>query len=212
MFYQVNIFLGVDPSGSTVVNVDVNYNGSSSTYQGQQAIDYLTSLGFSLVDSSSVSFPSGFTPPVNYIVLDVSNFNPNLDVFEIYGSVFFVLNGSLVGSPDSSDFHFYYKDLSVFGYDWQDIFISKSPNVDYSALVSDVLATSFVETSLNGSNGAKYKDGDIVQIQGFPSQYEILASQYITNNENTGTIMYKVKDVNTGSIHYIPQVFILGVV
>ncbi len=74
--------------------------------------------------------------------------------------------------------------------------------------LNNVINQKFIETSLNGSNGAKFKDGDVVKIKGFPSIYKVLASQYIVNNDNVGTIMYKVEDTQTGQIHYVPQVFL----
>ena len=217
MFYSIFVSFSAVPIGdgsavdSTPPYVFVSDSFSDSSYSGQSALDYLSSLGFSIVDSAQVNFPPNYPVLENYLALDYSNFNPSLDVYYLSGDVVFVKDNSPIPLTPTGFNHFYDGSLSIISLSPSEVIFVKSPSVDYQSIVSSVLATSFVEVSLNGSNGAKFKDGDIVEVQGFPSQYEVLASQYIVNNENTGTIMYKVKDVNTGMIHYVPQVFLRGV-
>ena len=76
-------------------------------------------------------------------------------------------------------------------------------------VLNNILSNRFVEVSLDGSNGAKFKDGDVVKVKGFLGDFKVVASQYIVNNDNVATVMYKVQDLQTNKIHYVPQVFLI---
>ncbi|WP_456400164.1 hypothetical protein [Persephonella sp.] len=93
---------------------------------------------------------------------------------------------------------FYYKNIGLIN------------TVNGYILFSFPSALSSVEdTSLNGSYGAKYSDGEIVLVKDFPGRYKILSSNHIVNNENVSTIFYKLQNTQTGQIHFVPQVFVI---
>lgn len=74
---------------------------------------------------------------------------------------------------------------------------SGSVSVNVDGLVGD----------LDGSFGAKFKTGDIVNVLNYPGDYFVLGSFPILNNDNVLTVFYLLKSMDDRYI-YVPQVFV----
>ena len=68
--------------------------------------------------------------------------------------------------------------------------------LDVSNLLDEKLSNILAMVSLNGSNGAKFKDGDKVLVKGYIGDWQVLSSHIILTAENTNTIVYQVKQGN----------------
>jgi len=47
--------------------------------------------------------------------------------------------------------------------------------------------------SLNGSNGARFKDGEKVKVEGYFEFWEVLGSYLVLTDENVMTVIYQLK-------------------
>ena len=65
--------------------------------------------------------------------------------------------------------------------------------LDITNLLDEKLSNVLAMVSLNGSNGAKFKDGDKVLVKGYIGDWEVLSSHIILTAENTNTVVYQVK-------------------
>ena len=78
--------------------------------------------------------------------------------------------------------------------------------LDVSTLLDEKLSNILAMVSLNGSNGAKFKDGDKVLVKGYIGDWQVLSSHIILTAENTNTIVYQVKQGNR--IMLVPASFV----
>jgi len=70
----------------------------------------------------------------------------------------------------------------------------------------DFFTLNITDLSLNGSNGAKFVDGEKVVIDGYSGIWEVVGSIQALVDENNLTIMYKVKKDNKAMI--VPSAFV----
>ena len=78
--------------------------------------------------------------------------------------------------------------------------------LDVSSLLDEKLSNVLAMVSLNGSNGAKFKDGDKVLVKGYIGDWEVLSSHIILTADNTNTIVYQVKQ--NDRIMLVPASFV----
>jgi len=79
--------------------------------------------------------------------------------------------------------------------------------LDVSNLLDEKLSNILAMVSLNGSNGAKFKDGDKVLVKGYIGDWEVLSSHIILTADNTNTIVYQVKQ--NDRIMLVPASFVV---
>jgi len=81
--------------------------------------------------------------------------------------------------------------------------------IDYDKLsnqLKDVINIYANLTSLNGSGGAKYKDGDVVSVYGYDGEWRVVASFVTLTKENYFTIFYVVSQ--DGRFMVVPSAFV----
>jgi len=80
--------------------------------------------------------------------------------------------------------------------------------LDISNLIDEKLSNVLQMQSLNGSNGAKYKDGELVTIDNYSGSWEVLGSYLVLTDNNTITILYQVKQKDR--VMLVPSAFLGG--
>ena len=74
--------------------------------------------------------------------------------------------------------------------------ISKKVDVlnvmDITNMIDEKLGQLFSLNSLNGSNGSKYKDGEMVKVKGYDGEWKVEGSYPLLNNDSVTIIIYKL--------------------
>ncbi len=73
-------------------------------------------------------------------------------------------------------------------------------------LIDEKISNVFALKSLNGSNGAKFKDGEIVSVKGYSGFWEVVGSYFTLTADNVVTVIYQVKQ--SDRVMLVPSAYV----
>ena len=73
-------------------------------------------------------------------------------------------------------------------------------------LIDEKISNVFALKSLNGSNGAKFKDGEIVSVKGYSGSWEVVGSYFTLTSDNVVTVIYQVKQ--SDRVMLVPSAYV----
>ena len=73
-------------------------------------------------------------------------------------------------------------------------------------LIDEKISNVFALKSLNGSNGAKFKDGEIVSVKGYSGSWEVVGSYFTLTADNVVTVIYQVKQ--SDRVMLVPSAYV----